>query len=67
MSTRKPTAPVKMVVRSGTCRTEYTGDIYGALDQLLIAAGDSDARLAAIEKLKATHLRVLKWERGEAA
>jgi hypothetical protein len=56
-----------MVVRSGTCRTEYTGDIYGALDQLLIAAGDSDARLAAIEKLKATHLRVLKWERGEAA
>ena len=59
---RATPAPVKMVVRTATMRTELTGDIPTALDQLLIACGGPEQRLQAIENLKATHERVAKWE-----
>lgn len=59
---RAPAAPVSLIVRTATMRREYKGDISGALDQLLIASGNGEQRLSVIEKLKATHERIAKWE-----
>lgn len=59
---RAPSPPVSLTVRTATMRTEYKGDLPGALDQLLIACGSGEQRLAALEQLKATHERIVKWE-----
>lgn len=56
-----------MVIRTATMRTEMKGNIDCALDQLLIAVGGPEQRLAAIEKLKATHERVSRWEADREA